>query len=479
MKKHVSLTLGPLLLTITATICMAQQTAVPQSAPLPAATRPRTIAAPVSSAVAPSQPATSAKVVITPHTPGTLASDTSPQKVLPALPKADARMQNARVILPPKLPALPPPTTPSPVPNMSIEKLRTKLTDAQRLFKTRVVLTAATPLSTDLVTIAALDPDSSQVHLIRLTKGALLTRDTELTLSTSLGRTVRLRVLRPNYVNSAVAIYDVATNKSLAPLVIEYPIEKGGRFREMAYYTSAHPSLVTYDVIKAGQSYVRTMLDAAAKRLRLKGIQIAPDLIDIAERLCIVEHVDHDRFLREDRVALYEEIFALYALNELDTYKYSVSTAGAGGMVQMIPSTYQMLRQLHPAVGLNPDFVLGMRNHGNALEAMLVYISDTWNSLGIDADINYALSTRQATKAELLAAGYNSNPMRLPNYLVRGGNAWRTLVPRETQMYLQIYGSLDKMIPMKTRAKSAASGGTVAAGAIKLPVTNVKDASSQ
>jgi hypothetical protein len=219
----------------------------------------------------------------------------------------------------------------------------------------------------------------------------------------------------------------------------------------MAYYTSGHPALLSPEVVKAGQLYVRTMVDLAARRLKDKGVPISPSILDVAERLCIVEHTDHDRFRRENRIALYEEIFALYAFNELDTYRYAVSFAGAGGMVQMIPSTYQMLRRMHPGIGLNPDFVAGMRNHGNALEAMLLYMNDTWKLLAVDPEVDYALKARLATQPELLAAGYNSNPARLPGYINRGGAAWRTLIPRETQIYLQIYKSLDSLIPMKAR----------------------------
>src|SRR3712207_7792925 len=53
--------------------------------------------------------------------------------------------------------------------------------------------------------------------------------------------------------------------------------------------------------------------------------------------------------------SVYEEVYALYGLNELDTYRFSVSTAGAGGMVQMIPSTYAMVRRMHPAVGRSEE----------------------------------------------------------------------------------------------------------------------------
>jgi hypothetical protein len=332
---------------------------------------------------------------------------------------------------------------------MSVSKFRQRVADAQRVLKSRLTLTSMTP-STSSVTIAALDPDSSQIHLLTLYKDMFLKRGAEIFLTTSLGTHVRLQVVRSNYVNTAVTISDPA-GRQLTPLVVEYPIEKGGRFREMAYYTSGHPALLSPDVVKHGQTYVRQMLDLAVGRLKSKGKIISPELVDIAERLCMVEHVDHDRFRREDRRRLYEEVYALYALNELDTYRYSVSSAGAGGMVQMIPSTYQMVRRLHPAVGLNPDFVAGMRNHGNALEAMLLYMQDTWNGLALSEEVLEALRTNTATQPELMAAGYNSNPARLPLYLRRGGTAWRTLIPRETQMYLQIYSSVEGLVQFKNR----------------------------
>src|SRR5256886_2262872 len=221
----------------------------------------------------------------------------------------------------------------------------------------------------------------------------------------------------------------------------------------MAYYTSAHPALLSPELMKSGQTYVNSMIDLAAKRLRERGNPISQNLIDIAKRLCIVEHVDHDRYRNDNRIALFEEIYSLYALNELDTYRYSVSSAGAGGMVQMIPWTYALMRQRYPGVGLNPDFVLGMRNHGNALEAMLLYMRDTANDLLANEDVQTALAAKQITTPELMAAGYNSNAAKLPGYIRRAGADWRALIPRETQMYLQIYQSLDSL--MKTKANHA------------------------
>lgn len=328
--------------------------------------------------------------------------------------------------------------------------IQSRISEAERLLRSRPVPTALTSPSIDLVTLAALDRANSRIHLVTLFKETFLTKGAEVTMTSSFGTPISIRILRANGVNTAVAMFD-PQGQSLLPLVVQYPIERGGVFREMAYYTSVHPALFSPDLARNGQSYVRTMVDLAARRLRDKGVFISPQIVDVAERLTIVEHVDHDRFRMENRLALYQEIYSLFALNDLETYRYSVSTAGAGGMVQMIPWTYNLVKQRHPGVGLIPDFVTGMRNHANALQAMLLYMQDTWNDLAANQDVQYALSTKQATQTELLAAGYNSNPARLPLYIRRGGASWRVLIPRETQIYLQIYKNFEGLVPVKSR----------------------------
>jgi len=328
--------------------------------------------------------------------------------------------------------------------------IQSRITEAERLLKSRPLQTAMTAPSIEFVTVAALDRANQKTHLITLSKETFLKKGSEITLPSSLGTLVTLRVLRANGVNTALTITTPEGNE-LVPLTVEYPIERNGLFKEMAYYTSAHPALLSKDLVNSGQAYVRNMLDLAVRRLGERGVAISPDILNVAERLCIVEHIDHERFRAENRLALYDEIYSLYALNQLDTYRYSVSSAGAGGMVQMIPWAYNLIRQRHPGVGLIPDFVTGMRNHANALQAMLLYMQDTWNDLTANEDIKYALDSKIATTPELLAAAYNSNAAKLPLYIRRGNEEWRTLIPRETQMYLQIYKSFESLVPVKQR----------------------------
>ena len=344
----------------------------------------------------------------------------------------------------------------APLTYLTPSMIQSRISEARRMLKTRPMATAMTAPSIEFVTIAALDRDTTKTHLITISKETFLTRGAEVNTISSLGTNVSVKVLRANGVNTALTIFTPA-GQALVPLTVEYPIEKNKVFKEMAYYTSAHPALLSNDLVRSGQSYVRNMLDLAATRLRERGVSISPQIIDVAERLCLVEHVDHERFRSENRLALYEEVYSLFALNELDTYRFAVSSAGAGGMVQMIPWAYNLVRSRHPGVGLIPDFVTGMRNHANALQAMLLYMHDTWNDLTASDEVTYALGAKIATPAELLAAGYNSNAAKLPGYLKRGGDNWRNLIPRETQMYLAIYKSFESLVPLKTRIGAAAA----------------------
>lgn len=316
----------------------------------------------------------------------------------------------------------------------------------------RRLLSSRQTSSDDLVTVAALDPETSQTSMFSLLKTEFLVKDSSLAATSQAGRALRVHIVRANGVNTAMTVTDESTGRSLVPLLVQFPIVKGGAVRELAYYTSAHPALLSASLTTAGQTYVRKMLDAAAARLAQDGVTVSPDIVDIAEHLCIVEHTDHKRFMNEDHTVLFPEILSLYALNEGNTFRYSVSTAGAGGMIQMIPQTYNAIRQQHPGVSLQADFVSGMRDHANALEAMLLYMNDTWNKLQQSTEVQDALRNGTATKPELLAAGYNSNPLRLAGYLKNGGADWRTLIPAETQIYLRIYGAIDSTLELGSAA---------------------------
>lgn len=338
--------------------------------------------------------------------------------------------------------------------SLRLNDVNQRLSEAKRQMRVKPLKTSLgeTTQTTDVVRLAFYDWNAQKVDYAVLPKPEFLSRKTESLVRSEGGKMVRIQTIRGNGVNTPVIIWD-SFNKPQLPLIVQYPIEKYGRFVEMAYYVSTHPGLVTPESVNAGKLYVRNVLDAARNSLRQQGIFIQPKVVDIAERLALVEHVDHSRFRNEFHPRIYNDVYTLYAFNRGQTYRYSVSRAGAGGMVQMIPSTYRMVRSRFYSVGLNPNFVVGMRDHLNASKAMLLYMQMTWNDLVGNQTVFNAMKNGIATQEQLMAAGYNSNPARLPRYIRRGGANWTRLIPRETKMYLKIYSSVEKFVPMTPRTR--------------------------
>src|SRR6185369_5688633 len=234
----------------------------------------------------------------------------------------------------------------------SSAEVATKLVEAKRLLQSTSFAgekTASAP-----VALAAIDPATSEIQIVSIAKDSFLSNGGVFLLNTQSGKSVRLRIVRPNGVNTAVTVTDT-NGHSLLPLLVQYPIVRDGSWSENAYYTSAHPALVSPEIVAEGQRYLASMFGQATQELQSNGVAIPADIVAVAKHLVIVEHTDHKRFRDEERANIYPEVLALYALNQGDTFRYSVSSAGAGGMIQMIPRTYAAIRQNHPNVTLEPD----------------------------------------------------------------------------------------------------------------------------
>jgi hypothetical protein len=388
------------------------------------------------------------RVVVTGTLPAAAKTTPTPAKPLVAPPVVT--QQPAKTFPVTGTPAAPSQASNLNFKGLSFAQIKARIAEAKRTMQTRPMTTAMTEPVTNVVRIAYYDWQDKKLDYVVITKDAFLTPDVLTPAISANGRQVSSRTVRANGVNTPVVILDQNGQPQL-PLLVQYPVEKGGRYTETAYYMSTHPGLVTPEVVNAGRFYVRNVIEIARDQLRNKGYAIQPRVADIAEHLAAVEHVDHLRFRTEFVPNIFNDIYSLYALNEGQTYRFSVSSAGAGGMVQMIPATYRMIRNRYPNAALNPDFVEGMRNHVNATQAMLLYMQMTWNDLSAHPTIANSLQTGIATQDQLMAAGYNSNPARIASYIERGGSGWTYLIPRETQIYLQIYNALDRDVVITPR----------------------------
>ena len=388
-------------------------------------------------------------------TPIIVGASQNPQSVTPVVPAAPVA-SGPSAVTPVQTATVPAATSIENLKfhSLGFRELKNKIAEAKRYMQTRPLTTAAvsTPIAGESVRIAFNDSGENEIDYVVISKEAFLSVKNEALATSEGGKPLRIKTIRGNGVNTPIVIIDSRGGTHL-PLLVQYPVVREGKYYETAYYHSTHPGLVTPEVVNAGRLYVRNVIEIARERLKQRGITVTPKIADIAERLATVEHVDHMRFRAEPHNKIYDDIFTLYALNEGQTYRYSVSSAGAGGMVQMIPSTYRMVRSWHPNIPLKADFVEGMRDHVNATEAMLLYMNRTWADLMASPTVADAFSGGIATQEQLMAAGYNSNPARLAGYIKRAGENWTGLIPRETKIYLQIYSSLERFVPMTPRTR--------------------------
>jgi len=186
---------------------------------------------------------------------------------------------------------------------LPFSQIKAKIAEAKRAMLSRPINTAIaepTPGSPaigdalSMVRIAYYDYKAKQIDYIVMSKEAFLTPHSPFTALSSNGKPVVEVTLRANGVNTPITISNDKGEAQL-PLLIQYPVEKNGRFQETAYYMSTHPGIITPEVVNAGRFYIRNVIDIARDQLRAKGYFIQPKVADIAEHLATVEHVDHLR----------------------------------------------------------------------------------------------------------------------------------------------------------------------------------------
>ena len=128
---------------------------------------------------------------------------------------------------------------------MNFGQLKSKIAEAKRQMQARPLQTAMTDsfLISEVVRVAFHDWETGKIDYAVLTKDAYLDTKTDKQLISSNGKQITVRTIRGNGVNTPLMIFDDKMKTQL-PLLVQYPVEKGGRFIETAYYISTHPGIV-------------------------------------------------------------------------------------------------------------------------------------------------------------------------------------------------------------------------------------------
>ena len=246
--------------------------------------------------------------------------------------------------------------------------------------------------------------------------------------------------------NGVGSRFEVEHPEHMAVLALRTMVHSDGKSYKEVVYTPYSPEIDTWQVRKAGLDYLMHQIECAYKDLKMSNVrlggfrrleaQVTPT--EVALVLSIVEHIDPLRFKscpEGQEAALVHEVLTLIGANTINAYAYSKSSAGARGLFQFIPKTYERIREKYPTAHLNRRFVAGCNDHVNAAKAsLLLFDSDL-----ADASRKWLLSLRKNVRAVglYLAAAYNCGSKRVEESARGCGNQWTCRLPEETKTYLK------------------------------------------
>jgi hypothetical protein len=240
-----------------------------------------------------------------------------------------------------------------------------------------------------------------------------------------------LHVRRDNGINSDIACLKPRGARVVA---VKYPVvNERGRFGPgpdviEAVYTPYSPEIKTPETLKEGREAQDEMIQKAYARLKAlhvfsrafpgkKITEVIPK--DVLAILLLNEHIDPSEFTGPHLAKpLVERVLTIIATNREKAYAYSISPAGARGLVQMIPSTYARLGRLYPSAGLMSNFAAGMSDATNAIVAQILLCDADWQTIRERSDVP------AAQIGPYLAGAYNGGVGRVLTILANDHTEW-------------------------------------------------------
>ena len=240
-----------------------------------------------------------------------------------------------------------------------------------------------------------------------------------------------LTMRRENGINSDIACLDPAGGKVVA---VKYPVSnEGNRFGPgdpviEAVYTPFSAEIGTEEVVKRGIDVQNGFIEKAYSHLRDRGVlsrafpgRRVVDVIpkDILRVLLLNEHIDPSEFKSAGTTKpLVERVLTVIGTNRDKAYAYSISPAGARGLVQMIPSTYSLLLSRYGSAGLKSNFGAAVGDPINAVMAQVLLCDSDWESIRARTDLP------AERVGPYLAAAYNGGVGRVLTVLSHDEMDW-------------------------------------------------------
>jgi len=265
-----------------------------------------------------------------------------------------------------------------------------------------------------------------------------------------------LSMRRENGINSDIACVDPAGGRIVA---VKYPVSnERNRFGPgesviEAVYTPYSAEIKTEEVIKRGVDVQDGFIDKAYAHLRDRGVlsrafpgRRVVDVIpkDILRVLLLNEHIDPSEFKSEGVTKpLVERVLTVIGTNRDKAYAYSISPAGARGLVQMMPSTYSLLLSRYPAASLKSSFALAVADPINAVMSQVLLCDSDWEAIRSRTDLP------ADRVGPYLAAAYNGGVGRVLTALSNDEMDWMEQPDQSRRPTMTI----TKKVPVKVRSR--------------------------
>jgi len=198
-----------------------------------------------------------------------------------------------------------------------------------------------------------------------------------------------------------------------------------------SYYVPYSSELYSPETLAAGSDYLSSLIKDAFDDLDAKQItsraypgQPLTAVIDpyLIKSIAVIENADSQIYEDNNSEDALGRFLVKLALNKEGALGSVVSSAGARGMVQFIPSTYKIMVTKRPDLALIPDFAKGMADHKNAIKAEAAYLDMILADLPQSVRDTY--STNKGAAAEYIAAGYNGGSVRVKKAIMTWGDDW-------------------------------------------------------
>ncbi len=256
-----------------------------------------------------------------------------------------------------------------------------------------------------------------------------------------------VRMVRRNGVGSR---FEIVYPENMVVLALRTTVRSGEKGFKEVVYTPYSPRIDTPEVRRAGLSYLVTQIELARadlerRRARLWGFERLSTHMptDVSLALSIIEHIDPLRFRNCPKGVerdLVHEVLTIIGANTVNAYAYSRSPAGAMGLFQITPATYERLLRKYPRAGLTKDFFKGCSDHVNAAKASLLLFDSDLSDLPRERLSSMTKDSR--TTATYLAAAYNCGSKRVQRSARQCGSEWTCRLPLETKIYLDKFRTI-------------------------------------